>query len=128
MGYEITLVIGSILGGGNGDCILTIATVDLCKIGDGPMSTLNAKDQNRDKGKSYFYADDGNTHITKDLYDAPLRVRSPREVIQALEGEKRISEERGETFYRRFDVALAMLKRIEETFIHEAVGVLFFGH
>ena len=129
MGYEIKLIVGSILGGVNGDdCILTIATVDLCKIGGGPLSTLNVTDQNRDKGKAYFYADDGNTHITRDLYDAPLRVRSLREVIQALEGEKKISEERGETFYRRFDIALALLKRTEETFFHEAMGVLFFGH
>jgi len=129
MGYEIKLIIGNLSEGGNGNqCCLIIGTIDLCKVGDGPMSTLNAKREDTDNGKVYFYADDGNTQIKKDLYDAPLRLRTLREVIKALEEESKISEEKGETFYRRFDIALAMLKRIEKTFTGERVGVLFFGH
>lgn len=79
-----------------------IAMVDMCKYPE-------LKDQLfTKKTDCYIYADDGNTHITKDWYDNELTEAPISDVIKFLEDEVL----RGET-YRRINPLLGLLKSFD---------------
>jgi hypothetical protein len=124
MGYEIKLVIGTRGYDRQDKWVGVVATLDLCKCGYGGAITQLNEERKSDDGKTYYYADDGNTQVKKDSYDDPLRVRTLAETVKALEDEIKADPKHP---YRRFVIALALLKAIDETF-GEKVVVLFYGY
>ena len=96
-----------------------IMEIDLCKAGyDGFFSKLLQKSE---ETEYYYFADDGNKKIIKDLYDEPLKELPLKELINALE------KDYEDTNYRRFYIAIKALKSFKKNdwpYLH----VLHFGH
>ncbi len=104
-----------------------MATVDLCKIGSGPLADLvaNAAKAAKEAVKTdyhYFFADDGNTEITEDRYGDGFWPTSVSEVLAAVRG-----MEDAKT-YRRFIWAIPLLKAMDSGHDKGKLSVLFFGH
>ncbi len=102
-----------------------MATIELCKIGSGPLADLSALSHKIAKEKSatdfhYYFADDGNTHITEDKYGDGLWPMPIAEVIEA------ISRMPGSRTYRRFKWAKALLKAMHKD--DPKLHVIFFGY
>jgi hypothetical protein len=123
MGYEIKLVAGCRGTGQQNDWVEKVVEIELSKCGHNQFGDLNTK-RPTDDGKTFYYADDGNTQVREDNYGEPLRIRTIDETITALKAELR-----GKEKYRRFVVALAMLEAIEKTFsATENLVVLLYGY
>lgn len=106
-----------------------MATLDLCKIGDGPLAKLVEKSKVKAKKPKQFYYwyFDGNTEEEKDCYDERFLPVPVSEVVKALEKEIELEEKSADKFhYRRFAWALGLLKAIEEE--GSDLKVLFYGH
>jgi len=106
-----------------------MATLDLCKIGDGPLSKLVEKAKIKAKKPKHFYYVylDGNTEEEEDCYGDHFKPVEIAEVIKALEQEQALEASKGENRYRRFVWALGLLKAIQSQ-DGEHVKVLFYGH
>ena len=133
MGYEVNVIIGEIsevIKPEDGKCYMNvISTFDLCKVS---LSDLKAAL----KGKGirilerieemkiipvYFYGTDGNTRITKDLYDEELIAFEPGLLLEEL---KKLREKDN---YRRFPPCIALLESLLASF-GSPFYVVLFGH
>ena len=126
MGYETKLIIGkqssvTTEDEGKGDIYFNVmAMVDLCKCGhDSPVTNIDWGNYDEEK-VWYFYAEDGNTRITKDAYGDKSRPVPISVVLAALR------EANEEENYRRFDWAIALLSAMEDD--PQELEVLFFGY
>jgi len=72
----------------------------------------------------FYYADDGETIITEDMYGKPLGMASVEDVIKTVEKE---IEEGGDPNYRRWKPLLGLLKGFDLSQWRNLV-VLRFGH
>lgn len=102
-----------------------MATVDLCKLGDGPLSDLISLTHKRAKECAttdvhYYFADDGNTRIIEDRYGDGFY---PVSVAEALAAAKAMA---GAETYRRLKWAIALLESMKGE--SEGLSVLFYGH
>ena len=93
-----------------------IATFDLCNVVS--VARMIAKYPNTD---TYIYADDGNTHITKDLYGEPLKEIPIADMIEILERESEADP------YRRYRPCIQLLKGFDASEWKDLV-VLHYGH
>ena len=126
MGYETKLIVGvnskSAFATEPCSWFSVYAMIDLCYCGH---ASNIAKIDYRHKGKNplvYWFADDGNTRITEDLYGNMSKLIPIKEVIKALEKDTKISS------YRRFTWALNLLKSMDKKDEIENLEVVFFGH
>jgi len=124
MGYESKLYLcdGSDLHpkSGNGKTwAQVIAIVDLCVCGR--ESETAELIQASHESKWFVYSDDGDTPILEDPYGDPLKAVDADLLIEAMDRDNR------KEYYRRFELALAMLKVCRERF-GERFIVLHFGH
>lgn len=101
--------------------------LDLCKLGyqTDALNDLIAESHETarekwDKEFLYFYADDGNTKITKDCYDSPMWPVPVGKVLEALKK----SHKKGS--YRRTDWGRALLAELEKD--PQGVEIIFYGH
>ena len=123
MGYEVRLFAVERLtdfDDGGPAFASVVAEIDLCKIGDGKMSDLHTASTPL-KPRAYVYGLDGDTQFKLDRYDKPLSVMEVDDVIKAIEHDNKTEK------YRRFTMALAMLKVFRKEFGKEA-KVLGYGH
>lgn len=136
MGYETVLIIGYECGftfapdwpeelGRN--TVLTIATVDLSKVGYDSF-TAEVLIEARESGTTFYgtyYDTDGDGTLTEDQYGDKITAVDPDALIAAME---RDQQEDGE--YRRFTLALAILKtfRDDPLWKGEKLRVLQYGH
>jgi len=101
-----------------------IAKLELCCIGNGYLSKVVQENMvTFDKGDTQLYDMDGNRSIGEDHYGSYRRFVKIDTVIDALEHE--CANEKNK--YRRFIVALNLLKSIKDNFESD-VGCLFYGH
>lgn len=93
---------------------------NLCSVGN-PLEDLSYK---RDEGTPiYFYGEDGNHKIAKDLYDRPLVALPLEQMLDALKRTMKGSP------YRRYKVALDILRSFQTHWgENEEVSVVLFGH
>lgn len=120
MGYESKLIVidkTDIFD----DCLnmkfgIRIATFDLCKVPSVAQDVRDYPDTN-----AYFYADDGDTQVTEDLYGEPLKEVPIPDMIQILE-KAAVSDN-----YRRYAPCIQMLKGFDLSQWRNIV-VLHFGH
>ena len=118
MGYEVMLfAVQSVSGDGYAS---VVAEIDLCKIGDGNLYALMLANTPK-KPQAYVFGLDGNRKFKKDRYDKPMPIMEVDDVIEA------ISKDNKREPYRRFEIALAMLRVFKDKFGEEA-RVLAFGH
>jgi hypothetical protein len=96
-----------------------IATIDLSKAGEGALARLVRNSRPKEPAV-YVFADDGNTHITRDRYDECLSVMDPADVLAA------IKKDNAHEPYRRFAAAIALLEALIPAF--EDLKVLGYGH
>jgi len=123
MGYEVTIYACERMDAFKDGCHIVVASVELCKPGQGAFSTLMGNAGNSrvtDAPLAYFYGTDGNTHIAEDSYGDPLAVMSVDDVIKALTADNKREK------YRRFDLALATLKAFKKGFPDGVI--LGYGH
>lgn len=124
MGYEQTLLIGSVHSGSYydedlGKCtnefqyFSVYAHIDLCK------TNIALKHDGFDKPCYFYDFTEGNTQVIKDYYDNKLMPFKIREVVSALEN--------ADKEYRRHKWAIALLKNMQET-AKEDLFVLVYGH
>jgi hypothetical protein len=101
---------------------LTVAELDLCKIGDGALLKLIVKNQAKAKAdkKNVHKCYQGDATLEKDCYGEPFLPEDLEKVIHAIE-EDNVHEK-----YRRFDWALALLKSIHDTSPFQ-YNVIFYG-
>jgi len=97
-----------------------VAEIDLKKIGSGALYALHV-DSTPAKPKAYVYGLDGNTKFSEDMYGKPLSIMEVGAVIKAIEADNKRES------YRRFDLALAMLREFQKHFGEDA-RVLGYGH
>lgn len=131
MGYEIRLIIGHEVRHPGDNIILEIARVDLCKVGYGDeIAKLNILSAEDTELKFGFFADNEDKLIREDKYGEPLRCRSLSKVIDALKKEKELAKtSKTGILYRRYAIALSLLRSIEESFVeHKEIVVLMYGH
>jgi hypothetical protein len=114
---------------------LELASVDLCKVGPGPVGELFAASIRAEKvriefnGWRYsFYGADGNTQVSIDRYNDPVSPVDLDDLIAAIH-----SEIDGEEYpYRRHTMALGLLEAIAADKAQgrwpEGVVVLHYGH
>ncbi len=96
-----------------------IGMLDLCKCGRDTGGTCNFED-----GDIFIYSEDGDNPVGLDAYGAYRKFVPIDEAIAYFE-----KELEGEYQYRRFTVALAMLKAVKEGWEGaEEVGVCYYGH
>jgi len=125
MGYETKLIIGkkseTRYGSEPSNYFSVYAEVNLCKCG---KCNLLDREYGFSNGKPlvYWYADDGNTRMTKDRYDSMPIPIPIEDVIKALKKDIK------EGSYRRFHWALSLLLTMRETNEGEELSVLFFGY
>lgn len=93
-----------------------IATFDLCNVPSVARDVRDYPDTN-----AYFYADDGNTQVTEDLYGEPLKEIPIPDMIQILE-KAAVGDN-----YRRYAPCIQMLKGFDLSQWKNIV-VLHFGH
>lgn len=131
MGYETKAYIverGHELPKGDGIYCSIIGMIDLCKMGESaPERVRNsyALKQESNPHNCYVYADDGNTRILKDMYDAPTVLIPIEDFYEALKSECRKKDK-----YRRFILMRDTLKSIinNKAFNTEETFVLTFGY
>jgi len=106
-----------------------MGTLDLCKIGSGPLAKLIEKSTVKaKKPKQYIYwYPDGNTEEEEDCYGDRFKPVSVKEVVKALEEEVAEAEAKGEEQYRRFVWALGLLRAMQD-YAGSELSVLFYGH
>lgn len=98
----------------------TIAMIDLCKTGD-----INLP---KSEIKVAYFADDGNTKICKDKYDAYLYQYEPQDVLAALKEANKAYVTKGcPRGYRRLAMAIDLLEGAIPDFGND-LKVTFFGH
>jgi len=132
MGYETKMYLAESSPGlmqGEKRYAKIIGMIDLCKVGGGEFMSLRQKCLDNQKGEAtqYFYADDGDTQITKDCYGDPIVELDPEEVLRAIKIDN-INEP-----YRRFALAIGMLEKFTQYFEGNKEDsiypvVLTFGH
>jgi hypothetical protein len=116
MGYEVKLVLTeayTVYSTGDAPHGV-IATVDLSKPGEAVNKVCVDGQTNP---AWYYYADDGNTQVFKDKYDDPIREVDVNRLIKVMEREKS---------YRRFQMAIPLLKAAQATFPN--LRVFAYGH
>jgi hypothetical protein len=126
MGYDIRLYIGersSYVDKDNGCAVLVHAMVDLCKTGPGKVYDL---DHESTTDPVYFYGHDGNTRISVDDYDNPLRMHDAKTVLNALYHDNSTSMIENGGYYRCFNAAIALIKAMMADF--PELYVVFFAH
>jgi hypothetical protein len=99
--------------------------MDLCKVGHCFGGTCSFAESD---GSYAFDPFDGNALIGLDDYGNYRKFVPIQEVIDTLQKEIKEANERGEHPYRRFIIALDLLKSLQENFSHEELGCLFYGH
>lgn len=102
----------------DGSYLHIIGMIELSKCG---MLDINSVCSFENSDGNYMYSDNGNDLIGLDLYGSYRRFIPIEEVIDALK------ESNKKESYRRFDIALAMLKSVKKTF-SDNIGCVFFGH
>lgn len=120
MGYESKLIVVDKTDIFNSELNMRfgerIATFDL---GNVPSEARDVRDY--PDTDAYFYADDGDTQVTKDAYGQPLKEIPVPDMIQILE-RAAVSEN-----YRRYAPCIQMLKGFDLSQWKNIV-VLHFGH
>lgn len=98
-----------------------LGMVDLCKCGNFYIKDSICKFENSDG--SHMYSENGNDYIGLDDYGDYRRFVPIKEVIDKMEVANK------ESPYIRYDMALALLKAVQNSY-HSAidVGCVFFGH
>jgi hypothetical protein len=112
-----------VLTGRKGTFFQVFMELDLCKMGSGPLSSLQSETVSRAKanGKQFFEfygSTDGNHAVCEDRYGDPLWPVPLAEVLHALRQE--------DASYRRVKWAVALLEAMADE--PEGVEVMFFGH
>ncbi len=112
-----------VLTGRTGIFFQTMAEVDLCKIGSGPLDALHSKTIGTAKANpatfyEFYGTTDGNHAVSVDRYDDPLWPVSVVEVLTALK------KEGGD--YRRVKWTIGLLETMADD--PEELEVMFFGH
>jgi len=116
MGYDLKLYVGELRNGVNEKNSLdVVAMVDLCGV-----DTLVSSLINNTGLPVYFYDTDGNTRVEFDRYDRELSALPIDQVIKIIQKTNRNNP------YRRYKVALGILKTIKTTF--QNPHVVLFGH
>lgn len=130
MGYDIKMYIGRttmeipILGNGkkkNPAYFNPYAMVDLAVVGNTAYNELQKLKDNSFL-HAYFYAPNGNTKVMKDSYDDALKVIPFDKVLEILKKSNKKEK------YRRFDMAIALMKAMVGKFSTDELGVVLFGH
>ena len=120
MGYESKLIVIDKTDIFNNDLhmifSMRIATFDLCNVPSIARDVRNYPNTN-----AYFYADDGNTRVTEDLYGEPLKEVPVPDMIKILE-KAAICDS-----YRRYAPCIQMLRGFDLSQWGNIV-VLHFGH
>lgn len=119
---------GNILYTGRTECWFQVmATLDLCKLGyqKDALNDLIAQAHKTAKEQAktlfhYYYADDGNTKITEDMYGDGFWPVPVKEVLAAMK------QSADAKTYRRLIWAIALLESMAED--REGLEVLFYGH
>jgi hypothetical protein len=104
------------------DCM---AEVDLCKVGEGKVSSLVGEvqkmaEKNADKCFYFYGTTDGNKSAKEDRYGDKLHPVPISDVLSALEADAELDD------YRRFRWAIALLKSMKDD--SEGLEVMFWGH
>lgn len=120
MGYEVKLFAVESVNEESDGYSSVVAEIDLCKIGDGHLYALMLANTPK-KPRAYVYGLDGNRRFKKDRYGAAMPIMKVADVIKAIEQDNKKEP------YRRFEMALAMLKVFKDSFGDRA-RVLAFGH
>ena len=138
MGYEIKLFIGLATTqrgknrdysttpptelGGERTYFMRYATIDLCKLAySGAFHAAMDSWKNTDPNHEWYaFSDDGNTHITKDLYGERW---VPQPISVVLEVLKKDAENDD---YRRLKWAIALLESMKDD--DENLSVWIYGH
>lgn len=123
MGYETKLYLADIsaynLPSENGLKYASIVgMVDLCKTGDGPFEQL--RNSSVSKVPSVYFYNNSDEKITHDLYGSPIVVMDANEVLKALQKDNRKQN------YRRFDLAIGLLKAAIKSY--PGLKVLTYGY
>ena len=120
MGYELRLHVGEYHVYDDRVYFLEIGQLDLCKVGMGELVIEN----DPDAINCFIWASDGNTQLTEDDHGDPIRAIPLKAAILKLKRLVKVADP-----YRRYVIALAMLKAIDDTFIEdEDVYVAFYGY
>ena len=130
MGYETKMYLTTSLSmrveKDNSIYFSPIAMVDLCKCGEGDFEKLRRSSaisqEEENEPRPYFYASDGNTKVLEDLYGYRLVLLDVKDVIKAIESDQEKWK------YRRFTLALNLLKSALEDFPTDNLKVLTFGY
>ena len=144
MGYEVRLHIGTTSSFTDleydmthGRSMLGVVQVDLSKPGNDECGKLlsaalkaqkkNLADNPDTEPKRGFYASDGDTLITEDAYGDPVSPVDVDALIRALEADLDTTDYGGKG-YRRFELALSILKVMKDRWPNETLTVLTYGH
>jgi hypothetical protein len=125
MGYEVKLYVGRVSPNMTRDeqrrWFNTWAMVDVCKPGyDSETYKLSA---NHDIGQPiYIYGADGNTEIAEDCYGKQLKAFPLDDALAALETDN------GSTRYRRFQIAVDLLRSVKANAGDESLSVFLYGY
>ena len=124
MGYEVRVYVGRVQHSSNetsGRWFQLWAMFELCKPGYDSEIYKLCSDPAIGNERVFFYADDGNTEITVDRYGKRLKAIPFDIVLKALETDQ------GNDSYRRFKVAVDLLRSIKEH-AGEQLSVVLYGH
>lgn len=123
MGYEVKLYAGRVTTQGRdglGHWLQIWSMFDLCTPGyDSETYKLSA--DHSIGVPIYFYGTDGNTEITSDCYDKRLKAIPLDDALKALETDS------GSDSYRRFKIAVDVLRSLKEH-SGESLSVVLYGH
>lgn len=125
MGYEVKVYVGRVSVSTTRDeqrrWFNTWAMIDICKPGyDSEIYKLSA---DHDIGEPiYIYGSDGDTEIVEDCYGKRLRAFPLDVALTALETDN------GSTRYRRFQIAVDLLRSVKANAGDEQLSVFLFGY
>jgi len=119
MGYEVKMYVGEHTKSGEG-YISVIGMVDLCK--PDYLDAVSKIDSEVSAIKGYIYCDDGNTKMELDRYEKPVRIHLATAMLEALKSANKKEP------YRRYSIAIAMLKEALKHFRAETLVVVLYGH
>ena len=119
MGYEVKMYVGEHSNARDG-YISVIGMVDLCS--PGRRDAVRKIDSETSAIKGYIYCDDGNTKMDLDRYDKPVRIHLATAMLKALQDANKREK------YRRYSIAIAMLKEALKHFPAETLVVVLYGH
>lgn len=125
MGYESKFIVGDkssqVYDGKT--WVQVYATFDVSKMGYDSKSMKVVSDTPLPADERFFfYADDGNTMITEDRYDEPLKSIDYNELLLALRQDEKADP------YRRFGPFIAFLETIISEHKFSNLIVLHYGH